>query len=68
MLKLTIQNHATNEIPRQYLDCTKARRTMEWAPKWSIEESLRETVQWYEGWLASSSGEGEEMSLPRVSA
>lgn len=67
-LKLSILNHATNEIPRQYLDCSKARRTMNWAPKWTLDDSLRETIQWYEEWLASSSGESESTDLPRVSS
>jgi CDP-glucose 4,6-dehydratase len=66
-LQLTIQNHATNEIPRQFLDCAKARRTMQWAPKWTLDDSLRETIQWYEQWLASSSGEDDATALLRVS-
>jgi len=46
-LPLTIQNQATNEISRQYLDCTKARARMQWAPRWTLDEALRETVAWY---------------------
>jgi CDP-glucose 4,6-dehydratase len=51
-LPLTIQNQATNEIPKQYLDCTKARRLMHWEPKYTLDDSLRDTAQWYRGWLA----------------
>jgi CDP-glucose 4,6-dehydratase len=58
-LPLTILNQATNEIPKQYLDCTKARRLMHWEPKTTLEESLRDTAQWYRGWLARSSGTSE---------
>lgn len=49
---LTILNQATNEIPRQYLDCAKARQRMHWAPRWTLEASLVETVQWYGDWMA----------------
>jgi CDP-glucose 4,6-dehydratase len=51
-LPLTIQNQASNEIPRQYLDCTKARRMMHWEPKHTLEDSLRDTAAWYRDWLA----------------
>lgn len=49
---LTILNQATNEIPRQYLDCARARRRMQWAPRWSLDESLAETVRWYRDWMS----------------
>jgi CDP-glucose 4,6-dehydratase len=51
-LPLTIRNEATNEIPKQYLDCTKARRRLNWEPKWTLEDSLGETVAWYRDWLS----------------
>src|SRR5687768_3731568 len=41
-LPLTILNQATNEIPRQYLDCGKARRRLHWEPKWTMDDSLGE--------------------------
>lgn len=53
-LPLTIMNQASNEIPRQYLDCTKARTRMSWRPKWSMDDSLRETVAWYADWMSQS--------------
>lgn len=67
-LELTIQNQATNEISRQYLDCTKAHRLMEWEPRWKLDASLRETVEWYEGWLATSLAEPDAPTTVRVSA
>jgi CDP-glucose 4,6-dehydratase len=51
-LELTILNQATNEIPRQYLDCTKARTRLGWQPRHSLESSLAETVGWYRAWLS----------------
>ncbi|HUR27477.1 MAG TPA: NAD-dependent epimerase/dehydratase family protein, partial [Planctomycetota bacterium] len=42
-----IQNQATHEIPRQYLDCSKARAWLSWAPRWTLEQGLAETIDWY---------------------
>ena len=63
-LPLTIRNQATNEIPKQYLDCTKARRRLNWEPKWTLDESLAETVGWYRDWQARS-GRGHS-DVPRT--
>lgn len=46
-LPLTVLNNATNEIPRQYLDCSKARTRMNWHPLHTTEEGLAATVRWY---------------------
>ena len=43
-----ILNEASHEIPRQYLDCSKARRMMHWQPNHSLAEGLSETILWYE--------------------
>jgi CDP-glucose 4,6-dehydratase len=53
-LDLRILNQATNEIPKQYLDCTKARTRMGWTPGHSLEASLAETVSWYSEQFARS--------------
>jgi CDP-glucose 4,6-dehydratase len=42
-----ILNEAVHEIPEQWLDCSKARRVLGWQPKYSLEDALRETIQWY---------------------
>jgi nucleoside-diphosphate-sugar epimerase len=46
-LRLTILSQATNEIPRQFLDCTKARTLMNWKPRHDLDESLSITADWY---------------------
>jgi len=33
------------------LDCAKAASLLGWKPVWSVEESVRETVAWYRGFL-----------------
>jgi len=47
-----VLNEATHEIREQYLDCTKARRELDWQPKWSLESGLQETLEWYREFLA----------------
>jgi CDP-glucose 4,6-dehydratase len=46
-LEPTILHQATHEIERQYLDCSKARRVLNWTPEYSFEEGLAQTVAWY---------------------
>jgi len=46
-LEPIILNEATNEIPAQYLDSSRAREELGWAPKVGLEEGLRRTVDWY---------------------
>ncbi len=42
-----IRNEASGEITNQFLDCAKARRVLRWAPRYSFEAGLAETVPWY---------------------
>jgi CDP-glucose 4,6-dehydratase len=46
-LQPLILNQASAEIPQQFLDCSKARRKLDWAPAYTFEQGLRETIQWY---------------------
>jgi CDP-glucose 4,6-dehydratase len=42
-----ILNEASHEIPRQYLDCTKARQMLGWRSRFTLQDGLRETIAWY---------------------
>jgi CDP-glucose 4,6-dehydratase len=53
-LEPTILNEASNEILRQYLDCSKARRLLDWSPGHTQDEALRETIGWYRTWVEGS--------------
>ena len=53
-LEPVILNEAHNEIPRQYLDCSKAKRLLDWTPEFGMEEGLRETIEWYSRVYASA--------------
>lgn len=50
-----IQATATHEIPHQYLSAERARRVLGWTPRWTVEEALDQTVDWYRAWLCASS-------------
>ncbi len=52
-LEPTILGEATHEILRQYLDCAKARRLLDWTPMYTLEHGLEETIQWYTAQLES---------------
>lgn len=42
-----ILNQARYEIKHQYLSSLKARRILNWKPKYSLEEGLKRTISWY---------------------
>jgi CDP-glucose 4,6-dehydratase len=50
-LKPVVLDEAPNEIQAQYLDSSKARRVLGWAPRYSLEEGLREALEWYREFL-----------------
>ena len=46
-LKPVILNKTDGEIRHQYLSVQKAKELLGWKPKYSVEEGLVETVNWY---------------------
>lgn len=42
-----VLNEASHEIPRQYLDCTKAKQMLHWRPQFGLDAALHETIAWY---------------------
>jgi CDP-glucose 4,6-dehydratase len=45
---------AVGEIPEQHLSARKARELLGWAPAYSLDEGLAETVEYYRDLLAAS--------------
>lgn len=48
-----VQNVAKMEIRNQTLDASKAKQRLHWSCKWSLEQGLRETVDWYRRHLSA---------------
>ena len=46
-LEPIVQNQATHEITRQFLDCTRAKQLLGWTPRRTLEQGLEETIRWY---------------------
>ena len=42
-----VRNEATNEIRHQYLSAAKARTRLDWAPSFTLDEGLAQTIRWY---------------------
>jgi CDP-glucose 4,6-dehydratase len=53
-LKADVRNEATNEIPHQYLDSSRARKELGWEPLYTLEEGLTRTIAWYRDFFRSS--------------
>jgi CDP-glucose 4,6-dehydratase len=51
-----VRNEASNEIRNQYLDSAKARRMLGWTPAFTLEASLRATIDWYTRYFAAADG------------
>lgn len=54
-----VLNEPCAEIPNQYLDCSKARRVLGWKSRYTLEEGLGQTVEWYRRWLSGHPSAGE---------
>jgi CDP-glucose 4,6-dehydratase len=50
-LALDVRNEASNEIHYQHLDASKARRTLQWNPLFSLNTALQKTIAWYENFI-----------------
>jgi CDP-glucose 4,6-dehydratase len=50
-LEPVILDQVTAEIKDQYLDASKARRLLNWTPRFTLEQGLAETIRWYRAFL-----------------
>jgi CDP-glucose 4,6-dehydratase len=53
-LQPVVLNEASNEIRLQFLCAAHARRTLPWAPLFTLDEGMRRTVAWYTEFLGAS--------------
>jgi CDP-glucose 4,6-dehydratase len=48
-----VLGQASNEIPEQHLSAAKARARLGWAPAFTLDAALAETIDWYRGWMVA---------------
>lgn len=48
-----ILGQASNEIKHQYLSAHKAHDVLKWHPRYTLDEGLKETIEWYRYFLES---------------
>ena len=51
-LEPIVLNEVSNEIQDQYLSARKARETLGWTPRYSLDEALAETADWYRNFFS----------------
>ena len=56
-LEPVILNEASSEIRYQYLDCSKAMRALDWQPRYSLQDGLLQTIEWYERFVERRDGQ-----------
>lgn len=49
-----ILNEVTNEITSQYLSAKKAHDLLSWRPHYSLDEGLKETIDWYKHFIENT--------------
>ena len=52
-----VLGEATHEIHEQHLSSAKARAMLGWAPDYTLDAALSETVAWYRDWLVPTGGD-----------
>jgi CDP-glucose 4,6-dehydratase len=51
-LEPEVRNEASNEIRHQYLSAAKARRMLDWTPRYDLDTGLRKTIDWYKEYFS----------------
>lgn len=54
-LEPVVLGEASSEISVQYLDASKVREAIGWRARWSVEQGLVETIDWYRAYLSARS-------------
>ena len=50
--EIEIVSNATRETKDMFLNCDKARKELNWKPKYSLQDGLLETIQFYKSYFS----------------
>jgi CDP-glucose 4,6-dehydratase len=50
-LQPEVQNQVFHEIRHQYLSAEHARRVLGWSPRFTLDEGLERTIDWYKQFI-----------------
>src|SRR5581483_3324445 len=53
-LEPVVRNEASNEIRHQYLDASKARKVLGWKPQFTLEQGIKQTIDWYQSFFGNT--------------
>jgi CDP-glucose 4,6-dehydratase len=62
-LGLDVRGEANNEIVHQYLDAAKARASLGWRPRYTLEEGLSRTILWYRDFMGAQASRPHSIPL-----
>jgi CDP-glucose 4,6-dehydratase len=48
-----IRGEAAHEIPEQFLSASKARARLGWAPRFTMDDGLERTIEWYSRYFSA---------------
>lgn len=63
-LRPIVLNEASGEVRDGFLSSAKARKMLDWRPRYTLDEGLVETIQWYREHLAASGIDAEPAGAP----
>lgn len=55
-LRPVVLSEVKSEIKHQYLSAAKARRILNWAPAFGVDDGLRQTIAWYRNHFSGAAG------------
>jgi CDP-glucose 4,6-dehydratase len=62
-IELEVLGHASNEIAHQFLDAGKARELLGWRARFTLQEGLSKTIDWYSQYLMNADRRNAEPIL-----
>ena len=49
--KVLLKHKIFGEIDKQFVSINRAKKELDWLPKWALEDGLKQTINWYQEYL-----------------